>query len=280
VNDETRHIAAWTTSGPQGRFALAIPRGRHRFSAVAPDYSLVRIEDPRPGRIRIVVQVQGHPRATSSADVVVIRGSADGHDPLEIVSGRVIDETRVGLPGVRLMLVAPDGRTVALVNTAADGAFEAAARPGPYKLLVFAPGLRLQPLEETARNQWRITLAVAGGIDTIRIEVAPTGDPENPNARERARLTFQGLKVNNLPRVSPTLADLQSSGIGALHPVALQPLGSFCIKTTHCDQRSGQAVCCASNGDLTDEYLSNGFGGIAGACRPAPQCPGARSRRR
>jgi hypothetical protein len=262
---------------------------------VSLDYALARVQKGR--RIEIVVQPQGHPTPTSTGALTVTRTPHVEHGrrargtpgltgiPLELVTGRAIDETGAPLAGVRLTLVASgpmvaSGRTLASVTTAADGSFEAATEPGLYRLHVFAPGLRLLPLVEKAPNQWRIILAVSGGMDTVRIEAAPLADPDNPDARERARLTFQGIKVSSLPRVSPTLADLQAERSGVAHPVARQPLGSFCIRTAHCDQRAGLTVCCASNGDLTDEYLSTSFSGIAGLCQPVRECAGARAYRR
>lgn len=272
VDERTRNVSGWATSGAQGRFVVHVPGGANRFSAVAADYTMVRVEKLRRGKLRIVVQLQGQPHATPSASL-----SVRGHgESLEVVGGRVVDETGVGLSGVRLMLITSQGQRVAMVSTSAGGTFEAAVAPGPHDLLVFAPGLQLQDLAETGRNRWTITLAVAGGVETVRIEADGPGDPDNPDARERARLTFRGAKVSALPRVSPTLADLQIERAGSAHPVARQPLGGFCIRSAHCDQRTGQTVCCAQNGDLTDEYS----GGIGGACKPASGCTGARRYRR
>jgi hypothetical protein len=274
VDADTRMVAAQTTSGVAGGFALALPRGRHRFGAVDAGWSLVRVE--KAAEIKVVVQRQTRAAPTATGELVVAAATGGGQS-LQMIAGRVIDETRTGLPGVGLKLVGTDGRTAA-VMTGAEGAFATAVRPGRYQLQLFAPGLRIQGLAGDG-NQWEITLGVAAGVDTVRIEQERAPDPGRLSARERAKLSFQGVKVSHLPRVSPTLADLQAARVGTpRHAVARQPLGAFCVRTTDCDDEPGRAVCCASSGELTDEYL--GVDGIAGTCRAIGQCPGAQKYRR
>jgi hypothetical protein len=116
-----------------------------------------------------------------------------------------------------------------------------------------------------------VVLAVVGEASTVRIEVE--GEPD---ARARARMAFEGVKVTGLPRVSPTLSDLQRERLGGVHPVARQGPGAFCVRTTDCLA----TVCCTTGGELTDEYRAISPEGVAGSCRAIADCPGARRRRR
>jgi hypothetical protein len=288
VDSHSGAIVARLPSGAQGRFAVTIPRRhRHQFEADGPGWSLLRREVAGADRIRLVMRRQPRIAPAGRTELVVARTTTrsaahPGGDPLpEIVTGTVVDETRVGVRGVGLSLVDQDGRTVAAVDSDPGGAFAIRASPGPYVLLLFAPGLRLQKLEGIGPNRWQVTVAVAAQPETVRIQVEPT-DPDNPDARERARLTFEGKAVSGQPRVSPTLADLQTSRTGMTvsrsHPVARQPLGAFCVTSSHCSQTTGPAVCCTVAGELADEYIW--AGGIEGACRPARDCAGARRYRR
>jgi hypothetical protein len=269
VDARSEELPAWATSDATGGFVLALPARRHRFGVASAEWSVVRVEKGRP--LRIVVQRQAPPAATARGELVV------GGGPLALVTGRVIDETGAGLPGVGLTLVGPRGGAVAAITTGAGGVFTTAAGPGRHQLLVSAPGLALRSVEQVGQG-WQITLAVAAGANTVRIQVDPLETP--PDAHERARLAFRGIKMTGLPSVSPAIADLQREQTGTSHPVARQPPGGFCIRTTDCARAAGLNVCCASNGDLTDEYLWLVVGGIAGTSRPVADCPGARKRRR
>jgi hypothetical protein len=263
----TGAIGARVPSDTAGAFCLAVPRRRHQLEADGPGWWLLRRE-ALGGELRLVMRRQ--PPLAGRAEVAVSAGGQTG--------GRVTDESGAAIRGVRLTLVDGQGRTVAVADSDRDGRFGAAVPPGRYALLLFAPGLTMHALASAGPNRWRITLAVEAGLDTVRIEAAPPPDPDNPDSRERARRAFAGRPVSNLPRITPTLAELQASRMGtvlaSVHPVALQPLGAYCLASSQCGQANGPAVCCASDGELTDEYLW--AGGRSGACKPARQCPGAR----
>lgn len=220
--------------------------------------------------------------SSGPVDDLVVRlrpGARPGSD--QRIAGRVIDETGAPLPGVRLTLTRPDGAPTNVTTTSgARGDFLVRAIPGHYRVRILAPGLRLQRLEpQPGTNRWQVRLEVDEEAATVRVEVE-RNDPDNPSAKERARMAFRGTKVTGLPVVSPTLADLQQDGLGARHPVAHQPIGARCIRSAHCDQQRGLTVCCARDGELTDDYLANNPGGVSGTCRPVADCPGARKHRR
>jgi hypothetical protein len=215
-------------------------------------------------------------------DDLVVRLRPGGHPGSDQrIAGRVVDETGAPLPGVGLTLTRPDGTpTNATTTTGARGDFSVTAVPGHYRLRILAPGLRLQRLDpQPGTNRWQVRLEVDEEAATVRVEV-DRHDPDNPSAKERARMAFHGTKVTGLPVVSPTLAELQHDGLGARHPVAHQPIGALCIRSAHCDQQRGLTVCCAGDGELTDDFLANDPDGIRGTCRPVADCPGARKHRR
>jgi hypothetical protein len=287
VDPGTHRIPGTVTSADRGAFSVTLPRSRYQFGIFSPDWSVIRVEKPRKGEIRLVVQSERHAVATSTGELEVNRSAADArsasrtHDSLQMVTGRLVSATGTGLGGVRLTLEGPAGRAVATTYAAATGDFATAARPGRYQLQIFAPGLRLLALDRQASgNRWLVTLGVVTEAATVRVEVEAE-DPDNPSARARAALAFRGVKVTGLPALSPTLAELHAENGGtAAHPVARQPLGALCIRTSDCQQGKGVAVCCADNGDLTDEYLALTPGGVGGTCKAAGDCPGARARRR
>jgi hypothetical protein len=282
IDARTGAITARVQSGADGRFSFSLPRRRHLLDAEGPGWTLLRLEKMQQGSVRLVMRRQPDVVPNGRRELVVTQTAAT--QPAlaqETVSGRVVDDARSGLGGVRLSFVDQNGQTTAAVTSAADGGFKLLVRPGRYVLLVFAPGLHLQTLTTSAPNRWHVVLGVDTALETVHIrEQAP--DPDNPSARERARLAFQGKPVSSQPRVSPTLADLHASGgsvpTGGSHPVARQPAGAFCLATSHCSQSDGPAVCCASDGQLADEYVW--AGGRAGTCKPAKDCIGARRFRR
>ena len=286
IDWRTGAIAGRVSSGAQGAFILTLSRRRrHLLQAEGPGWSLLRLEKIGQGHVRLVMKRQPQSPPNGIGELVVTQiaqpGVAQPTLTQETVSGRVVDETGSGLGGVRLSMADHGGRNVAVVESAADGRFKFSARPGRYVLLVFAPGLHLQNLEASDPNRWRIILGVDTATDTVHIR-QQAHDPDNPRASERARMAFEGRPVSSQPRVSPTLADLQASrggaAVGGSHPVARQPAGGFCVATSHCSQADGPAVCCASDGQLADEYLW--AGGRAGTCAPAKHCVGARRFRR
>jgi hypothetical protein len=276
-------IAERVESSGQGEFVVAVPRGRrYRIEAEGSAWALGHIEKVPPGRVRLVMTRQPGPAPTGRAELTVVgTGTPSGRPAGETVAGRVVDETGAGIHGVRLSIGDLGGRTVAVVDTAGNGGFSTSLAPGRYALLTFAPGLRLQTVELIGPNRWQLTLGIAAAAETVRIQT-PAGDPDNPDARERARLTFEGKMVSGQPRVTPTLADLQAARTGVptsrSHPVALQPLGSYCVRSSECSGVTGDVVCCTSEGQVADEYLW--AGGAAGTCKSIRECPGARKYQR
>jgi hypothetical protein len=267
----TGAISARVSSDQRGGFSVVVPaRRRQQLEADGPGWFLLRREARGPGEVQLVMRRQ--PPIAGTDDIEV---TPTGRPIAEHVTGSVRDETGATLRGVRLSVVDDHARTIAVVDSDHDGRFTAVVPPGHYSLLVFAPGLTLSGMATIGPNQWAITLRVVAGLETIRIEQAPM-DPDNPDARERARHAFAGHPVSNLPRVTPAVAELQASRAGQIvvggHPVARQSLGAYCLTSGQCRQEPGPAVCCAG-GELTDEYLW--AGGRAGACTPAKECPGA-----
>jgi len=284
IDWRTGRIAARVPSQAGGAFVLTLPRRRrHLLQAEGPGWTLLRLEKLGQRHVRLVVRPQPQATGGGRAPLAIQRTAAARTGPaLEVVSGRVMDETRSGLGGVRLSLIDAHGRTVAAASSDAAGGFRASAPPGDHTLLLFAPGLRLHRLEASGPNQWQIILAVEAATETVYVQQEPPADPDNPVARERARLAFEGRPVSSQPRVSPTLADLHASrgtvSAGGAHAVARQPVGGFCLVTSHCRQSNGPAVCCASDGQLVDEYIW--AGGRQGVCKPAKACAGAQKFRR
>ncbi len=246
----TDAVAAMAASDAAGKVQLVVPQGRYNFGVVSPAFGVTRLVPAGPGRFELVVArlppsaVDGTDAAEPAASVESPRGF--------VLRGRVVDETGVGLDGIRLEAVRESGAPIATVWSGADGTFAVAVPGGRTRLRATAPGFR------SARSAYQggrlvVVMAIAaeaqqmtiteGRVFTVR--PGDSIDPEyTPPAPVRALLRFaygictsasplrarerRALKkywyLDVLRREAPNPASVSS--VTCTSPTAYQP-GSF-----------------------------------------------------
>ena len=191
----TDAVTAMAASDAEGKVQLVVPQGRYNFGVLSPIFGVTRLVPAGPGRFELVVarlppKVVDGAATEPAAQVDAPRGF--------VLRGRVVDETGVGLDGIRLEAVRETGAAIATVYSGTDGTFAVAVPGGRSRLRAIAPGFRSV---RSAHQGGRLVVVMAiaaeaqevtitdGRVFTVR--PADSIDPEyTPPAPVKALLRF------------------------------------------------------------------------------------------
>jgi hypothetical protein len=305
LDADASRISSEAKTDNAGRADLVIPRRLHRFGAVVDGMILLRLERLGTREVLLVMGPAPRPDDDISAGES-LRVKPSGTATRSAVRISVLDPGSRALPGVRITVLDPmTRRVVASGFTDGNGQAEAVLTPNRYWVVFGVEGLRVAGKTERAPNDYVYRLEIATAMEDVAVKVKPRGGDddefERPEILARRRFEGGGGANNPLPRVSPTLLDMQTTvwpeymslpngpkdpyieaarrGLGAAapdavvmqgwsHPLREQKLGALCIRSWHCSQSEGPAVCCYK-GEPSDPYPREG---VAGKCTLRAQC--------
>jgi hypothetical protein len=180
VTKGSSQIRRLVRSGGDGSFVMVLPSVVHDFGVMSARWQLVKFVPGDRGQIKLTV-VQAFPdidpasivrtaRRTVMANVTPLDGGAGapGDAAVGLLTGTVQDETGVGLAGVRILAV--DGVETALVSVAqtdAAGKYRLLTLARPTRLIVYAPGLKLDRVRRPAAGKVDFVLAIDAVVDNI-----------------------------------------------------------------------------------------------------------------
>jgi hypothetical protein len=191
----TDAMAAVATSDAAGKVEMVLPQRRYNFGVLSPRFGLIQLTPRGPGRFELVVAALPPNLIDAAAGEPAARIDAPAGF---VLRGRVVDETGVGLTGVRLEAARDTGAVLATVFSGADGSFALAVPGGRFRLRATAPGLSAV---RSAHQNGRlvVVMAIAAEAQPLTItdgrvfSVRPGDsiDPEfTPPAPVRALLRF------------------------------------------------------------------------------------------
>jgi hypothetical protein len=191
----TDAVAAMSASNDHGQVELVVPQGRYNFGVLSPAVGVTRLVPRGPGRIELVVA----PLPANPIDAAANQPAASIDAPRGFVlRGRVVDETGVGLEGIRVEVVRATETVVATVFTGSGGTFDVAIPGGRFRVRASAPGFnsvrsahqggRLVVVMAIAAEAQQVTIT-EGRVFSVR--PSDSIDPEyTPPAPVRALLQF------------------------------------------------------------------------------------------
>jgi hypothetical protein len=191
----TDAVAAVAPSDADGKVELMVARGRYNFGVISPVFGVIRLVPRGPGRFDLVVA----PLPPNPIDAAANQLAATIDAPRGFVlRGRVVDETGVGLEGIRLDAVRESGGVIATVFSDASGTFAVAVPGGHARLRASAPGFN--PVRSAHQGgRLVVVMAIAAAAQRVTItegsvfQVRPGDsiDPEyTPPAPVKALLRF------------------------------------------------------------------------------------------
>jgi hypothetical protein len=191
----TDAVAAVAASDAEGKVVLVLPQRRYNFGVLSPRFGVTQLVPRGPGRFQLVVaSLPGNPIDGAAGEPAARIDAPRGL----LLRGRVVDETGVGLEGVRLEASRESGAVIATVFSGNDGTFALAVPGGKFGLRATAPGLasvrsahqggRLVVVMGISAEAQPVTIT-EGRVFTIR--PGDSIDPEyTPPAPVRALLRF------------------------------------------------------------------------------------------
>jgi hypothetical protein len=192
----TDAVAAVAASDADGKVQLVVPQGRrHNFGVLSPAVGVTRLVSRGPGRFELVVTaLPPNPLDVAANQPAASIDAARGF----VLRGRVVDETGVGLEGIRVEAARETGDVIATVFSGAGGTFAVAVPGGRSRVRASAPGFnsvrsahqggRLVVVMAIAAEAQRVTIT-EGRVFSVR--PGDSIDPEyTPPAPVRALLRF------------------------------------------------------------------------------------------
>ena len=191
----TDAVAAVAASDADGKVELLVPQGRYNFGVLSPAVGVTRLVPRGTGRFELVVA----PVPPNPIEVADSQPAASIDAPRGFVlRGRVVDETGVGLEGIRVEAARETGDVVAAVFSGASGTFAVAVPGGRTRVRASAPGFKSA---RSAHQGGRLVVVMAIAAEAQRVTItdgrvfsvrpADSIDPEyTPPAPVRALLQF------------------------------------------------------------------------------------------
>jgi hypothetical protein len=161
----TDAVVAMAASDAQGKVELLVPQRRYNFGILSPTLGVARLIPGGAGRFQLVLTaLPPNPVDTASTQPAARIDAPRAF----VVRGRVVDETGVGLEGVRLEAARETGAVIATVFSGGDGTFAVAVPGGQSRLRASAPGF--DPVR-SARQNGRLVVVMAIAAEAQRITI-------------------------------------------------------------------------------------------------------------
>jgi hypothetical protein len=158
-------VVAVAASDAEGKVRLVVPQRRYNFGILSPTLGVTRLTPRGPGRFDLVVTALPPNPVDAAASPPAARVDAPR---AFVLRGRVVDETGVGLEGVRLEAARETGAVIATVFSAADGTFAVAVPGGQSRLRATAPGFASV---RSAQQNGRLVVVMAIAAEAQRVTI-------------------------------------------------------------------------------------------------------------
>jgi hypothetical protein len=191
----TEAVAAVALSNEEGKVDLVVPQGRYNFGVLSATFGVTQLVPRGSGRFELVVApLPPNPVERAASEPAARVDAPRGF----VLRGRVVDETGVGLEGVRLEAARDTGPVIATVYSSTDGTFAMAVPGGRTGVRATAPGFKAA---RSAYQGGRLVVVMAIDAEAQRVTITEgrvfsvrpgdSIDPEyTPPAPVRALLRF------------------------------------------------------------------------------------------